>query len=65
MEEMSVKLGQAFQKMNEQQKAGQYGSLPEFISADSFDVPDEIAIFLKKRDEEIEKCRNLSIGVYG
>jgi hypothetical protein len=65
MDEMSVKLAQAFQEMNDLQKEGKYGTLPSSIPNEALRIPAEIEDFLKKRDEEIEKNRNLSVGVYG
>ena len=64
MDEITQELGKAMQELNEKQSRKEFGAFPTSLSVDAFQVSKEIEEYFSKRDKELEKCRNLSVGVY-
>ena len=64
MDEITQELGKALQELNEKQSRKEFGMFPTSLPVDVFQVSDEIAEYLLKMDNELEKCRSLSVGAY-
>lgn len=64
MDEITQELGKALQELNEKQSRKEFGAFPQSLPAEAFRVSTEIEDYLSKMDNELEKCRNLSVGAY-
>jgi hypothetical protein len=69
MNELDVKIGKALQRLREErEKKKKEGknlqSFPETISFSNTQIAETVSQYIKKRDEELKRCRNTSVGVF-
>ncbi|MDR0602949.1 MAG: hypothetical protein LBG80_01430 [Bacteroidales bacterium] len=69
MNELDIKIGKALQKLKEKRekikKEGKdFQKFSETISFNNTQITEAVSKYIKKRNEELDRCRNTLTGIY-
>jgi actin-like ATPase involved in cell morphogenesis len=68
MNELDIKIGKALQELREERekkkKEKNFQGVPETISFSNTQIAETVSQYIKKRNEELSRCRNASTGIY-